>query len=151
MGYGPERERWFAFRSERLRIFMEAWLNAHALNPVKRPVWVPDLVDEAEEEPGAEAAPQESRETRRARSADALRRQLRDIIEALGPRELDNLASFGEFLRSRHASRPSSGDIEELTEDVKDPAPPTEKAKSAEEPAEGPRSDKVPAKLASST
>src|SRR6185503_11468323 len=40
MSYGPERERWFAFRSERLRIFMEAWLNAHALNPVKRPVWV---------------------------------------------------------------------------------------------------------------
>ena len=42
MSFGPERERWFAFRSERLRIFMEAWLNAHALTPVKRPVWVPE-------------------------------------------------------------------------------------------------------------
>jgi len=42
MAYGPERERWFSFRSERLRIFMEAWLSAHALNPVARPVWVPE-------------------------------------------------------------------------------------------------------------
>src|SRR5271155_5542994 len=43
MAYAPERERWFAFRSERLRIFMEAWLSAHALNPVPRPVWVPEV------------------------------------------------------------------------------------------------------------
>src|SRR5262249_62346807 len=42
MAYAPERERWFAFRSQRLRIFMEAWLSAHALNPVARPVWVPE-------------------------------------------------------------------------------------------------------------
>ena len=42
MAYAPERERWFAFRSERLRIFMEAWLSAHALNPIARPVWVPE-------------------------------------------------------------------------------------------------------------
>ena len=41
MNFAPERERWFSFRSERLRIFMEAWLSAHALTPVARPVWVP--------------------------------------------------------------------------------------------------------------
>src|SRR5262249_14937188 len=34
MSYGPERERWFAFRSERLRVFMEAWLSAHGLRPI---------------------------------------------------------------------------------------------------------------------
>src|SRR5580704_11693452 len=43
MAFAPERERWFAFRSERLRIFMEAWLSAHALNPVPRPVWIPEV------------------------------------------------------------------------------------------------------------
>lgn len=165
MGYGPERERWFAFRSERLRIFMEAWLNAHALNPVKRPVWVPDLVDE-EEPPASEQAPRESRETRRGRSAEQLRRTLRDIIEALGPRELDNLAAFGEFLRSRRASRPSHADLDSAPlesspgaepEEVKEPAPETEKAKTGrsavskakESGKGGPRSDKVPAKRAS--
>src|SRR6201992_2159952 len=30
MAHAPERERWFAFRSERLRVFMEARLSAHA-------------------------------------------------------------------------------------------------------------------------
>src|SRR5579871_3423024 len=30
MSYAADRERWFAFRSERLRTFMEAWLAAHA-------------------------------------------------------------------------------------------------------------------------
>ena len=106
MSYGPERECWFAFRSERLRIFMEAWLNAHALNPVKRPVWVPEMVDDEPSQAGSE--PGKKGDSRRGqRSPEALRRQLRDIIEALGPRELDNLASFGEFLRSRRGGRPS--------------------------------------------
>src|SRR4051812_13115126 len=46
MSYGAERERWFAFRSERLRIFMEAWLNAHALRAVPRPTIVQELPPE---------------------------------------------------------------------------------------------------------
>src|SRR3954454_16776124 len=56
MAYAPERERWFAFRSERLRIFMEPWLGAHALNPVARPVWVPEVAPrqaDAEPEPAS--------------------------------------------------------------------------------------------------
>ena len=36
MSYAAERERWFTFRSERLRTFMEAWLTAHAVTPVAR-------------------------------------------------------------------------------------------------------------------
>ena len=42
MGHVQERERWFAFRSERLRVFMEAWLGAHAMRPIARPVFVAD-------------------------------------------------------------------------------------------------------------
>src|SRR6202042_1702032 len=75
MAYAPERERWFAFRSERLRIFMEAWLGAHALNPIARPVWVPEVPSRPEGAvettpiPGA-VAPREEvpREVRRGRS-----------------------------------------------------------------------------------
>jgi len=37
MSFAPERERWFVFRSERLRTFMEAWLTAHAITPIARP------------------------------------------------------------------------------------------------------------------
>ena len=42
MGHVTERERWFAFRSERLRVFMEAWLSAHSLQPVARPAAPPE-------------------------------------------------------------------------------------------------------------
>ncbi|MBI4950745.1 MAG: hypothetical protein HY908_01820 [Myxococcales bacterium] len=129
MGYGPERERWFSFRSERLRIFMEAWLNAHALNPVKRPVWVPDLV---RDEPGAGEAPMgaddaadaaELREPRRARNAESLRRALRELVELLPPRDLEALCAFGEFLRARGAAHPAAP-----------PAPPPAEPTDAPEP-----------------
>ena len=102
MSYGPERERWFAFRSERLRIFMEAWLNAHALNPVKRPVWVPDMVQEEERISADELPPGDPPA---GRSTESSSRHLQEIVEALGPRDLDTLMSFAEFLRARRASR----------------------------------------------
>ncbi len=112
MSYGPERERWFTFRSERLRIFMEAWLNAHALAPIERPVWVAEpALDDAEPAP-AEAAvreeprePRDTREPRRGARAEPLRRALREAAEGLGPRELETLLAFAEFLRARKATR----------------------------------------------
>jgi len=103
MSYGPERERWFSFRSERLRIFMEAWLSAHALTPVARPVWVAEAPppDAATEAVTADVAPQ----GRRGRSAESLRNHLREIADALGPRDLDTLTAFAEFLKARRAAR----------------------------------------------
>ncbi|AKT36815.1 UPF0158 family protein [Chondromyces crocatus] len=104
MQYGPERERWFAFRSERLRIFMEAWLNAHALTPVARPMWVPEPSRPGQEAPPVPEHP-EPREVRRGRSVETLRKNLREIAEALGPRDLDTLTAFAEFLKARRAAR----------------------------------------------
>jgi hypothetical protein len=111
MSYGPERERWFAFRSERLRIFMEAWLNAHALNPVARPIWVPEVTPRQDAAPAA--APEvpgpvreEVREPpRRGKSVESLRKNIREITDALGPRDLDTLTAFAEFLKARRAAR----------------------------------------------
>jgi hypothetical protein len=103
MSHGPERERWFAFRSERLRVFMEAWLAAHALNPVLRQVFP------------AAAAPERPKETppisqdqlsgRRIRSADSLRKQLRDLADTLGVRDLEKVVTFAEFVKARRAAR----------------------------------------------
>lgn len=127
MAYGPERERWFSFRSERLRIFMEAWLNAHALNPVPRPVWVPEIPPKSEAPAAApsspEAAPREQREEapppprdiRRGKSVETLRKNLRDIADALGPRDLDTLTAFAEFLKARRAARSFSHHYEHTT------------------------------------
>jgi hypothetical protein len=101
-----ERERWFAFRSERLRTFMEAWLVAHALRPIPRPTWATE--PEGDEKPGVEepsVTMAEAREARRQRNADALRKQLREVGEALGPRDLETLVAFAEFLKARRIAR----------------------------------------------
>ena len=107
MGFGAERERWFAFRSERLRIFMEAWLNAHALNPVKRTAWPAKdaTVPEARVSSAGRVTP-----SRRSRGGDDARGRLLDIIETMGVRDLDRLMTFAEFLGSRSSKPRSSAD-----------------------------------------
>jgi Uncharacterised protein family (UPF0158) len=99
----PERERWFAFRSERLRVFMEAWLEAHALKAIPRPAPAPPIP----EVPGAEPSvpPPDQLGARRTRNAEWLRRQLRDIAATLGARDLDRLLTFAEFVKARRVAR----------------------------------------------
>src|SRR5260370_18522429 len=61
MNFADEREKWFVFRSERLRTFMEAWLGAHAIKAAIRPAWADDTTapPESEASPGSnEDAPQ---------------------------------------------------------------------------------------------
>ena len=112
MAFASERERWFTFRSERLRTFMEAWLAAHAIKAVPRPVWVdvptpptseatlsaPSLPEAVEDAP-------KSQNGRRTRNADSMRVHLKELADSLGPRDLDMVVSFGEFLRARRAAR----------------------------------------------
>ncbi len=109
MSHATERELWFAFRSERLRTFMEAWLTAHALHPVHRapPPPAPSgvVLEHPVELTTALSEPQESREARRQRTMDTLRKQLRETAEILGPRDLESLTAFAEFLRTRRALR----------------------------------------------
>jgi hypothetical protein len=156
MAYAPERERWFAFRSERLRIFMEAWLSAHALNPVPRPVWVPEVPVRAPQEGGSspgrvDAHPQPTGSTsspppveghsagdvlaappRRGKSVETLRKNLREIADALGPRDLDTLTAFAEFLKARRAARSFTHHLHE-TPDTHDPTPAEEEAPASQE------------------
>ncbi len=116
MSFAADRERWFTFRSERLRTFMEAWLSAHAIKAVPRPTWG-DGPPSAEEPPPDSLMPvsqpslalgddaPKSQSGRRQRNAEALRVQLKELGDALGPRELDLLVSFAEFLKARRAAR----------------------------------------------
>jgi hypothetical protein len=105
MSYAAERERWFSFRSERLRTFMEAWLGAHALAPVPRVVWTP----EAAGEPSPEAPREEARDARRLRALEGLRRTLREATESLGVRDMETLVAFADFLRARRSRSPVPG------------------------------------------
>jgi hypothetical protein len=125
MTYAADRERWFAFRSERLRTFMEAWLNAHVIQAVPRPGWSDTPPASAEEPPpdsllplsqqnvvAAPASapsvteePPKSQSGRRQRNSESLRQLLKELSDSLGSRELDLLVSFAEFLKARRAAR----------------------------------------------
>jgi len=114
MAFGPDREKWFTFRSERLRTFMEAWLTAHAIRPVARPQWLEPGEEDRESSPESVAPPSstsipESEGPRsssgRRRSAEASRAHLKELADTLGPRDLDVLVSFAEFLKARRAAR----------------------------------------------
>ena len=100
MAYPVERERWFTFRSERLRSAMQTWLDAHGLEAVPREAWeVPSaeaVADAVEREEKARPA----RKTRTA-AADAARQRLRDLVELLPVRELEMAVEFLAFLRER--------------------------------------------------
>ncbi len=103
MAHAVDRERWFAFRSERLRATMETWLVANNITAVERPEWRVPSADEVqtrttEERPGRRS---------RADVADAQRRRLHELVDLLPARELDTALAFLDFLRERrHMSRP---------------------------------------------
>jgi hypothetical protein len=99
MAFAPERERWFAFRSERLRVFMEAWLAAHALRPIARGAWAGEARKEVP------PISQDLLSGRRSRSAETLRKQLREIADTLGARDLEKVSAFAEFVKARRAAR----------------------------------------------
>jgi hypothetical protein len=105
MNHGPERERWFAFRSERLRTFMEAWLAAHAIRAVERPAWLDAQSSVGELPPESAEEGPKSQGGRRTRNAEMLRQQLKELGEGLGPRDLDVVVTFAEFLKARRAAR----------------------------------------------
>ena len=106
MSYATERERWFAFRSERLRTFMEAWLSAHAIKAVARPAWADAPPGpESEVSPDSVEEAPKSQSGRRTRNAETLRQQVKEIAESLGPRDLDMIVGFAEFLKARRAAR----------------------------------------------
>jgi hypothetical protein len=112
MAFGPERERWFAYRSERLRTFMEAWLTAHSIKATVRSEWVgPAPQDEQPIENTSDEAPKDASITpdafdfRRGRNIETLRSRLRDLADSLGPRDLDTVVAFADFLRARRTAR----------------------------------------------
>ncbi len=105
MAHAEERERWFAYRSERLKTFMDAWLAAHSLHAIPRPPWVPTPEEGGAPAGTAEAVPVSAPREPKRKSADALRRHLREVSEALGSRDLDVLCAFADFLRARRVMR----------------------------------------------
>jgi hypothetical protein len=112
MAHAAERERWFVFRSERLRVFMEAWLEAHAMKAAPRqdsaaPPPLEASLDLLPAAPELVASSSHAAVRARAPGVEALRRQLKEVAATLGARDLDKVLAFAEFVRARRASRGS--------------------------------------------
>ncbi len=142
MSFGPDRERWFAFRSERLRVFMEAWLAAHALRPVAREVF-----PSSEDKPAPETTPisQDQLSGRRGGTAESLRQQLRELIESLGARDLEKVTAFAEFVKARRAARSAARGSSPAAAPETPESPEPDSSESDDEPT--PSSRKRPAVL----
>jgi hypothetical protein len=119
MNYAEERERWFAFRSERLRTFMEAWLAAHAIKAASRPAWAEGAAPPESEIPpeSSEDGAPKSQGGRRACNAETMRQSLKELADTLGPRDLDVIVGFGEFLKARRAARGFAHHHEHMMQD----------------------------------
>lgn len=100
MSFPVDRERWFAFRSERLKMCMEGWLDAQGIEAVARPEWHVPSADEVQTQPEA-PAPVE-RPAKRARPVmEVSRARARELVDALPASELELACAFLTFLTER--------------------------------------------------
>ena len=108
-----DRERWFAFRSERLRSCMDSWLTAHGIHSVERPTWhVPTAqeVGEVEEvQPETEKLAEPDQRVSQVAVSDTRRQRLHELVDGLASRDIELAGTFLEFLRDR---RPASASPE---------------------------------------
>jgi hypothetical protein len=100
MAFPVDRERWFTFRSERLRTCMEGWLETHGIEAVVRPQWEVPSADDVRAHVDRDEHERPARRAR-AQQADAQRRRLHELSDALHARDLDAALAFLEFLRER--------------------------------------------------
>ena len=100
MSFPVDRERWFTFRSERLRTAIEAWLDAHAIVAVERKEWVVPTAEQVKETVEVKERAVPARKTRAA-TAEGTRQRLHELVDLLPLRELELAAEFLEFLRER--------------------------------------------------
>jgi Uncharacterised protein family (UPF0158) len=100
MAFPIDRERWFAFRSERLRIAIESWLEAHGLRAQEREQWQVPTAEQIKAQVEQQEKAQPARKTRAAH-AESSRQRLHELCDLLAVRELDLALEFLEFLRER--------------------------------------------------
>jgi hypothetical protein len=113
MAFPAERERWFEFRTERLRTCMEQWLEAHNIQAVPRQVWSPPAGAPEAESGEAEAVAV----LRRARAGvEGLRRKLREAADLVPAREIETAIAFLEWLRDRRTSNRAAEESDERLE-----------------------------------
>ena len=80
MSFPVDRERWFAFRSERLRTAIEAWLDAHAIAAAPRKEWVVPTAEQVKETVEVKDRAVPARKARVA-TAESTRLRLHELVD----------------------------------------------------------------------
>ena len=104
MSHPVDRERWFAFRSDRLRACMESWLTAHGIRSVERPKWSVPTAEDVQPEPAREE-PQDARPPK-VEEPKSDRAPLHALVDAIAPGDVETARAFLEFLGARQARVP---------------------------------------------
>jgi uncharacterized protein UPF0158 len=97
LAYPAERERWFSYRAELLHWHIQQWLEQHDIHATNEPPW--GKVDAPSELPTVGRPVVHGTEA----PGEALRRQVRDLIETIPAIELPTAIAFLEFLKQRSA------------------------------------------------
>ncbi|MGB3051525.1 MAG: UPF0158 family protein [Polyangiales bacterium] len=107
MSHPVDRERWFAFRSERLRSCMESWLTAHGINSVERPTWHVPTAEEVQPSTVEEPVAPSPNPVAGPALSDVQRKRLHELVDGLGSEDMDLAQTYLELLRDRRrASKP---------------------------------------------
>jgi hypothetical protein len=96
LNYPTERERWFSYRADLLHWHMQKWLEKEQLAPKEGPPWGV-APEPREEEVVLERPPSSSGEG----PGEILRRQAKELIDAVPAVELPAAIAFLDFLRER--------------------------------------------------
>ena len=98
LNYPAERERWFTYRGELLHFHMQGWLDQMELEGDNPPPW--GHVEAPAEPEAVVDAPLPHGEA----PGEILRRQAKEVIDAIPAVELPSAIAFLEFLRDRGSS-----------------------------------------------
>ena len=119
MGFAIDRERWFTFRSERLRACMETWLATHGIRAIARPDWHVPTADDVQRPMEPAATDDKPAKKTRAQVTEVQRKRLTELVDALPARELEAAIAYIEFLRERkHLPRAKMRDSEPETAEL---------------------------------
>lgn len=138
LSYPDERERWFQFRQDLLKVEMDGWLASLNIEPVAPPPPEP-LAPEEAAAATAEAALAAEGAAARSAGAEALRRKLHQVADQVPGRDLAAALSYLEYLRDRRppgrsrVRKPADAEGAEGGEGAAEgePSPPTEAASEA--------------------
>lgn len=96
-----ERERWFAFRSERLRAVIQTWLANHHLEAEITQSLPPAQVPTADEATAPAVPPFEAQAAENSKD-DALRARILQLVQQVPSHQLDAAVAYLEFLLLKH-------------------------------------------------